>query len=162
MSPALDEAWFSSLGTPLDEAERAEIAAYLLGLGLPPGLPVHAATSWGEADRFCRQPAGAWWQAEETERAHLERSAHLDPANPAWLQVTERLHGAAAVAAARAGCADTALIRVAAGAATYAAYQQRLAQAAGSPPAHPFLRKYALYCGGRWPLGVYDQRFAIF
>jgi len=162
VSLALDEAWFNSLGAPLDEAERAEIAAYLRGLGLPAGLPVHAASSWGEANQFCRQPAGAWWQAEEAERTRLERSARLDPANPEWLQVTERLHGAAAVAAARSGCSDAALIRVAAGAATYAAYQQRLAQAAGAPAAHPFLRKYALYCGGRWPLGVYDQRFAIF
>ena len=111
MSEALDEAWFSSLGAPLDEAERAEIAAYLRGLKLPADLPVHTASSWGEANRFCRQPAGAWWQAEEAERTRLELSAHLDP---------------------------------------------------GALPAHPFLRKYALYCGGRWPLGVYDQRFAIF
>jgi hypothetical protein len=34
--------------------------------------------------------------------------------------------------------------------------------ALGAPPTHAFLRKYALYCGGRWPLGVYDGRFAIF
>ena len=72
------------------------------------------------------------------------------------------MHGAAAVAATRCGCADAALIRVAAGAATYAAYQQRLARAAGAPDSHPFMRKYALYSGGRWPLGVYDERFAIF
>ena len=25
-----------------------------------------------------------------------------------------------------------------------------------------FLRKYALYCGGRWPLGLYHGRFSIF
>jgi hypothetical protein len=162
VSAPLDEAWFSALGAPLDEAERAEIAAYLQGLGLPADLPVRSAASWDEAAELCRQPAGAWWQAEEAERARLERSAHLDPAQPAWLQLTQRLHGAAALAAARSGCADAALIRVAAGAATYAAHQQRLAQAAGAPPSHPFLRKYALYCGGRWPLGVYDQRFAIF
>jgi len=162
VSAVLDEAWFSTLGEPLGDAERAEIAAYLRGLELPADLPVHAATSWGEADRICRQPAGAWWQAEDAERTRLERSARLDPADAAWLQVTERLHGAAAVAAARSGCADAALIRVAAGAATVAAYQQRLAQAAGAPQTHPFLRKYALYCGGRWPLGVYDGRFAIF
>lgn len=162
MSEALDEAWFSALGEPLGEAERAEISAYLQGIGLPAGLPVRAASSWQEAAELCRQPAGEWWQAEEAERLRLERSARLDPANAAWLQVTERLHGAAAVAAARSGCADAALIRVAAGSATYAAYQQRLAQAAGSPSGHPFLRKYALFCGGRWPLGVYQERFAIF
>ena len=51
--------------------------------------------------------------------------------------LNEALHGAAAVAAARNGCA---------------------AVAGG----HPFLRKYALYCGGRWPLGIYDRVFAIF
>ena len=161
MSAALDEAWFSALGEPLGDAEHAEIAAYLHGLGLP-DLPVRAASSWQEAGELCRQPAGAWWQAEEAERVRLESSARLDPADPAWLQVTDKLHGAAAVAAARSGCADVALIRVAAGAATFAAYQQRLARAAGAPAAHPFLRKYALYCGGRWPLGVYGERFAIF
>ena len=162
MSTASDEAWFSSLGARLGEAEKADIAAYLGGLGLPADLSVREASTWEEAADLCRQPAGRWWQAEEIERARLEGSARLDLANPAWLQMTERLHGAAAVAAARFGCADAALIRVAAGAATYAAYQQRLAQAAGAPPTHPFLRKYALYCAGHWPLGVYDERFAIF
>jgi hypothetical protein len=62
----------------------------------------------------------------------------------------------------RAGCADAALIRVAAGAASHTAYQARLARAAGAPPGRPFLRKYALYCGGRRLLGVYEGRFAIF
>jgi hypothetical protein len=161
VSEALDEAWFSALGEPLGEVEHAEIAAYLQGLGLP-DLPVRAASSWQEAGQLCRQPSEAWWQAEEAERVRLESSARLDPADPAWLQITEKLHGAAAVAAARSGCADAALIRVAAGAATIAAYQQRLAKAAGAPQAHPFLRKHALYCGGRWPLGVYGERFAIF
>lgn len=66
------------------------------------------------------------------------------------------------MAAARAGCADEALIRVAAGSASYAAYQARLAHAAGAAAGHPFLRKYALYCGGRWPLGVYHGEFSIF
>jgi hypothetical protein len=162
VSAALDEAWFSALGEPLGEAEHAEIAAYLHGLGLP-DLPVRAASSWQEAGELCRRPADAWWQAEEAERVRLESSsARLDPADPAWLRATEKLHGAAAVAATRSGCADAALIRVAAGAATFAAYQQRLARAAGAPATHPFLRKYALYCGGRWPLGVYGERFAIF
>jgi hypothetical protein len=95
-------------------------------------------------------------------RERLERSARLDPADPEWLALNEALLGAAAVAAARAGCADAALIRVAAGAASYAAYQARLARAADAPSTHPFMRKYALYCGGRWPLGVYDNAFAIF
>jgi hypothetical protein len=49
-----------------------------------------------------------------------------------------------------------------AGVASYVTYQARLALAAGASQDHPFLRKYALYCGGRWPLGVYQGRFAIF
>ncbi len=111
---------------------------------------------------MCAQPAAQWWEAEERERSRLEGSAKLDPADADWLALNQALHGAAAVAAARSGCADAALIRAAAGAAGYAAYQARLARAAAAPAAHPFLRKYALYCGGRWPLGVYQGRFAIF
>ena len=107
-------------------------------------------------------PADEWWRAEEGERARLERGVRLDPADAQWLALNEALHGAAAVAAARAGCADAALIRVAAGAASYAAYQARLARAAGAEGTHPFLRKYALFSGGRWPLGVYRGQFSVF
>jgi len=156
----MPEAWFSALGEPLGKAEQAEIDAYLAGLGM--SAAVHPVATWTEAAGICAQRADAWWQAEEAQRAPLERKATLDPADPEWLALNEKLHGAAAVAAARAGCADAALIRVAAGAASYAAYQARLARAARAPAGHPFLRKYALYCGGRWPLGVYEGRFAIF
>jgi hypothetical protein len=154
------QAWFSTLGEPLGEAERGDVAAYLAGLAM--AAPVHAVSSWREAGAICAQPAELWWSAEERERACLEQKARLHPADPQWLSLNEALHGAAAVAAARGGCADPALIRAAAGAASYAAYQARLAHAAGAPATHPFLRKYALYCGGRWPLGVYEGRFAIF
>jgi hypothetical protein len=156
------EAWFSALGEPLGDDEANEIAGYLAGLGMDPAMPVRGVSSWQEAGELCRTPSDEWWRAEEAGRARLERSARLDPADPDWLALNEALHGAAAVAATRAGCADAALIRAAAGAASYAAYQARLARAAQAPVAHPFLRKYALYCSGRWPLGIYDQRFAIF
>ena len=153
-------AWFSALGEPLGDAERADIAAYLAGLAID--SPVHAVSSWEEAGVICKRAAEAWWRAEERERERLEKGARLNPADRDWLALNETLHGAAAVAAARSGCADAALIRAAAGAASYAAYQARLARAAGAAQDHPFLRKYALYCGGRWPLGVYGGRFAIF
>jgi hypothetical protein len=154
------EAWFSVLGEPLGDAELSEIAAYLSGLGM--ASQVHAVTSWQEAFDICTRPAEAWWSAEEAVRSRLEQRTRLNPADPKWLALNEALHGAAAVAAARAGCSDAALIRAAAGAASYAAYQARLASAGGAGAGHPFLRKYALYCGGRWPLGVYEGRFAIF
>jgi hypothetical protein len=156
----LNEAWFSALGEPLGAAERSEIAAYLSGLAMD--SPVHAVSSWREAFEICTRPAEDWWNAEESEKTRLEQAVKLDRADRDWLALNQVLHGAAAVAAARTGCADTALIRAAAGAASYAAYQARLARAAGAPADHPFLRKYALYCGGRWPLGVYAGRFAIF
>jgi hypothetical protein len=156
----VNDAWFSTLGEPLGDEEIAEAAAYLAGLSL--SAPLGLVRSWNEAREACRGAAGAWWAAEEAERATLEKKARLDPADPGWLALNEAFHGAAAVAAARAGCADAALIRAAAGAAGYAAYQARLARAAGARTGHPFLRKYALYCGGRWPLGLYDGRFLIF
>lgn len=155
-------AWFSAFGAPLGDDERCEIADYLGGLGMDASIPVHLVKTWSEAGETCQAPSDRWWRAEEDERARLERSARLDPADPEWLALNEALHGAAAVAAARGGCADAALIRVAAGAASYAAYQARLARAAGAAGGHPFLRKYALYCGGRWPLCIYDRVFAIF
>lgn len=156
----MTEAWFSALGAPLDEDERTDVAAYLAGLRL--SAPVRPVRSWQEAGELCRLPSEDWWRAEEAERERLERTAHLDPADPEWLALNETLHGAAALAATRAGCADAALIRAAAGAASYAAYHVKLARAAGAPPVHPFHRKYALYCAGHWPLGVYRNQFAIF
>ncbi len=155
-------AWFSTLGEPLGAGERAEIRAYLDGLGVRTVLPELLVESWAQASSLMHSPAGPCWGAEETERGRLEKLARLDPSDPKWLAETEALHGAAAVAAARSGVADPGLIRAAAGAATYALYQYRLARAASVPPDHPFMRKYALFCGGRWPLGVYGDRFAIF
>jgi hypothetical protein len=134
------EAWFSILGEPLGDDETREIAAYLAGLGMNAAMPIHQALTWKEAGELCRAPSDEWWRAEEDERTRLERSARLDPADPQWLALNEALHGAAAVAA----------------------YQARLARAAAVAGGHPFLRKYALYCGGRWPLGIYDRVFAIF
>jgi hypothetical protein len=155
-------AWFSALGEPLGEAEAADIAAYVAGLRLAVAAPTLAVASWRQAAEIARAPAGPWWDAEEAERARLERSVRLDPADREWLALTDALHGAAAVAAARAGCADQGLIRAAAGAATYAVHQYRLVRAAGAGEDHPFVRKYGLFSGGRWPLGVYGDRFAIF
>ena len=154
--------WFSTLGEPLGEAERADIDAYLAGLGIGPSLPTLLVESWTQAGSLTRSPAGSWWDIEEAERTRLEKLANLDPSDPEWLTTTDALHGAAALAAVRAGVADPGLVRAAAGAAAYATYQFRLTRAAKASPDHPFMRKYALFCGGRWPLGVYGERFAIF
>lgn len=158
----LQAAWFSTLGAPLGRGETAEIEAYLSGLGLRATLPPLLVESWSQANEITHRPAEGWWNAEEAARERLERTARLDPADPKWLALTDTLHGAAAVAAARGACADQGLIRAAAGAAIYASYQYRLARATGAGEEHPFVRKYALFSGGRWPLGLYGERFAIF
>ncbi len=158
----LHAAWFSALGEPLGDGEGEDVAAYLAGLGLAPRLPLLAVQSWSQAAEIIRSPAGDWWRSEETERARLEAQARLDPADAQWLALAETLHGAAAVAAACSGAADPALIRAAAGSAIYAAHQYRLACAVRAPESHPFVRKHALFAGGRWPLGVYGGHFAIY
>lgn len=160
--PNAPEAWFSTLGEPLGDAERSEIDAYLSGLGMNAVLPALLVESWGQAGSLARSPVGPWWDVEEAERSRLQELAQLDPCDPEWLATTETLRGAAALAAVRSGVADPGLVRAAAGAATYATYQYRLARAANVRPSHPFMRKCALFCGGRWPLGVYGDRFAIF
>ncbi len=43
-----------------------------------------------------------------------------------------------------------------------AAHQSALARMAGEGPDHRFVRKFALFVGGRWPLGYDSARFAIF
>jgi hypothetical protein len=162
MDLAHHQAWFSALAEPLGEAEQADIAAYLAGLGLPPDPAPRRVEGWEEAGRIMRSATGPWWDREEAERQRLERTVQLNPTDPQWIRLNELMHGAAAVAAARFGCADAALIKVAAGAACYAAYHFQLAEGAGAAPDHPFIRKFALFAGGRWPLGVYDGHYAIF
>ena len=77
-------------------------------------------------------------------------------------RVGDTVMGAASAAAARAGIADQALARVAAGAATQAAYHAALVRAAGAGDAHPFALKYRLYAAGHWPLSVTGGKFWVF
>ena len=150
--------WFSALGAALTEPQRDALAAYLEALGL--GMPIRAVATWAEAGELCRRASDEWWRAEEAERARLEETARLNPADPEWLALTDELYQAAARAGA--GNAEAALIYAAAGAASYSAYHALLARAAGAAATHPFHLKYGLYCAGHWPLGVYDSQFRIF
>lgn len=163
--------WFSSLGEPLTDTERDDVTAYLTGLGFT-GLDIETVTSWGAAAEAIQDPAWdpAWWDGEErlrkaltvkAEGAHVEGA--LYEALSAIAQIAnDAVHGAAAVAAARAGVADATLIRVAAGAALQAAHQASLAVAAGAGDDHPFQAKMRLFAAGHWPLTVVGNRFLIF
>jgi hypothetical protein len=127
---------------------------------------------WEEAEAAIRNPGwnSDWWEAEEQLRAGLIADAmeqiSEDELLVALTAVTsaasEVVHGAAAVAAARAGVADQALIRAAAGAATQGAYQAALVLAAGADDMHPFALKYRLFEAGHWPLGIVGSTFNLY
>jgi len=162
------EPWFASLGEALSEAERADMAAYLGGIGFA-DAKIAAARDWSEASRIVTDPdwEQRWWDAEEGLRAGLLRQAAARIGEPAMLEalsaVTQAAHdatiGAAAMAASRqvsvrAAAADPGLIRAASGAATQACYQGALALLAASGDDHAFSAKLRLFRAGRWVLGI--------
>lgn len=157
------EPWFAALGEALTEAERADMAAYLAGLGFA-GAPVAAARDWDAAARIVTDPAWEqrWWDAEEGLRTDLLRRAGERLGETRMLEalssVTQAAHdatiGAAAMAAARSRSSDPGLIRAAAGAATQACYQGALVVLAGAGDEHAFAAKLRLFRAGRWVLGI--------
>lgn len=169
LSPA---AWFSAVGLPLDACEVDEAQDYLAALGMKRTPRVEPVASWAHAERIIRNPAWdvAWWEREEQERrelmarcfALLGEGAALEQLSLSAGVEHEVIHGAAAVAAARAGVSDAALIRAAAGAASMAAHALVLARLARAPEDHLFVRKYRLFEGGRWPLGLVGGTFHLF
>jgi len=164
-------AWFRAVGEPLGETDEAEARDYIDALGFPDAYVTPVAT-WEDAEAAIRNPDWNtdWWEAEEQLRAGLITEALLEVSERDLMvaltavttQVSDVVHGAAAVAAARGGSADQALIRAAAGAATQVCYQAALVLAAGGDDSHPFALKYRLFEAGRWPLGIVGSSFNIF
>ena len=168
--------WFSSVGQPPTEAEAAEARAYLMGIDAS-AIDASAigdirwVADWAEAERVVRDPAGAdWWAAEarlqEATLAVLgpvaKSAAFVSALNETVHGVSDIVMGAAALAAARAGLAEQAVIRVAAGAAGETAEQVLALRLAGLAPDHPFEIKRRLYAGGRWPLGLVGGALVVF
>lgn len=164
--------WFFMLGESLDESERRQARGYLDGLGIKDDLEIVGVPDWNAARRAISDPAWdrRWWDAEQAERRRLYEKARavrgegdlLAALSRAIEPSTEAVHGAAAVEAARRGCADPALIRAAAGAASEALYLAALARLAGEGEDHPFARKQSLFAGGHWPLGIVHGRYQVF
>lgn len=165
-------AWFSACGLPLEASDRRDARDYLDALGIHASVGIEPVASWDHAERLIRNPGWdvAWWDTEEAERrdlmrrcvARLGEARVLETLDLALAAEHDLLHGAAAVAAARAGVADQALVRSAAGAASMAAHGQALARLAGAPDSHVFVRKCALFEGGRWPLGIVSGALHLF
>lgn len=167
-----DAAWFACLGLPLAADDLRDAAAYLARLGYPASTPIHGVPGWPAALALTRDPEWdrRWWDTEEAERARLlaiaeqrlGRSALLERLSAGTELAGHVIHGAAAIAAERDGVADAALVRAASGAATMALHAATLARLAGPGPDHLFMRKYALFESGRWPLGVVAGAFHLF
>ena len=162
--------WFAACGETLGAGERADALAYLAALGSP-DAPVVGVATWHEAAAATQNPAWsrAWWDAETEAQAALQRRAALRfgekpllAALTAVTEVADTLHGLASLAATRAGIADPALSRVAAGSAAQACHQAALALSTGAGPDHLFAVKYRLFTSGRWPLGIVGDRFFVF
>jgi hypothetical protein len=166
-----DVAWFAACGATLRAEEIAAAASYLAALGLPP-LPIAGVAGWREAAALAQREDWSrdWWQSEEEERTALTRAASAAKGESALLASLSRamektgapIQAAASAALARAGIADEMLARVAAGAASQACHHHALAEAAGRSSDHAFARKYRLYRGGRWLLGVVGGRCFVF
>jgi hypothetical protein len=161
--------WFAATGAAIASGERDEAAAYAAALGLPDTAAVPVVT-WRAAEGIARGAGfAAWWAAEERERAALLDSANarfgFAPLMTALTRVTSAASAsvmeAATTALARRGISDPALARVAAGAATQAAYQAALALATESGD-HAFVIKFRLFAAGRWPLGIAESRLYLF
>jgi len=167
--------WFSMVGDPLTVAERTDAADYLNPLGFA-NVALSEITSW-EAAETCIKATDwetEWWDAEEKRRAALLVQAEerfgkltmLEALTSISEQVSDRVHGAAALAATGGGIADQGLTRAAAGAATMACYHAAV-EAAASTAANttngkPFAAKFRLFAAGHWPLCVRGATFYVF
>ncbi|MBI1395161.1 MAG: hypothetical protein GC151_04205 [Betaproteobacteria bacterium] len=164
--------WFTACGLPLETSDLSDARAYLDALGVHPSCRIEPVASWEHAERIIRNPSwdAAWWEREESERKRLMRvsverlgeAAVLETLDLAVGAAHEIVHGAATLAAVRSGASDEALVRAAAGAAGMAAHGRVLAQLAGEGPSHVFVRKCALFEGGRWPLSFVGGAFHLF
>ena len=165
-------AWFARVGLPLAEEERAAIGE-LLHVAVPHApVAITALASWQEAAVFVRAAAhdSAWWDDEEDERERLwARAADasteaelFDRITAATQRLDVELRDVARAAMAAAGVADMLIADEAVAMALLAAHHHALAEIAGAEAGHRFRRKYALFEGGRWPVGYHSARFVIF
>ncbi len=161
---------FSSLGLPLSGQEKREIGLYCRAFK-DEGEEVASLHSWSAASDLLSAGTEDAAQAdfETAERARLRPLADaaygvstvLESLSDLVMRVSEQSMAAAAQAAARSGFADAAMIRVASGAATEAAYMAAL-EALGSGGDGPFQARFRLYQAGHWPLILRDGVFYVF
>ncbi len=166
------EDWFARVGLPWSAAESAAatlLAESVPGLGRCVAQPVLA---WPAAAQLLRvaQYDDPGWDLEEVERQRLweratlwrlesEIAAHVADVTAA---LDAPIRAAARAALARAGVGDHDCAQAAAGAALVSAQHAALAELAAEAPTHYFVRRHALFTGGRWPLGCHRGAFLVF
>jgi hypothetical protein len=165
-------AWFARVGLPLEPDEEEEVLGLMRIVAPHPAVAVAALGSWQEVAEFVRaaeRDPTAWDQEEEEREALWARATEQRTEAEVLRQLDAGIRGldvemraAALAAAGRAGIVDAALATEATGMALLAAHQSALALLAGEGRDHRFVRKYALFTRGRWPLGYHSARFAIF
>jgi len=127
---------------------------------------------WHEVGEIIRAPDWdiSTWDEEEDERTRLwHRAGEHHDEQTLLLRLTSitdslagEIGGAANLAAAMGGISDAGLVKAASSAALMAAHQNALANLAGEGARHFFVRKYALFERGRWPLGMYRGQYYVF
>jgi hypothetical protein len=168
--------WFSAVGRPLTPGELRIAEDYVAGIGFAEAR-VAGVETWVAAIDAAQAPdfEDDWWQAEEQmRRALLDEALQFNDEHDLEVALQhvatragEVAHERAAKAAARHGVSDPALLQVAAGAASQAAYQAALVLAARSESSepdveHPFALKFKLFEMGRLPLGLVGSSFNLF
>jgi hypothetical protein len=162
--------WFSCLGEPASSADEEEARllaqSLMIGdLGVAWVGDLHAAAALLRRVDHSR----AWMDAEAeevqrlTDRTETAFGANdtTDGLNRVMHRASDMAIGPAAVACARAGIANEALPKVAAGAAAQAAHGMALVLAAEAPAGHIFAARFRLFAGGRWPLTVAGGLFHV-
>lgn len=159
--------WFQRLGQPFTEEDRKGAQAYLDAIGYDTLVLGPVTTSLGALAIMQSSNWDArWWDAESGVTDALRRSAqNLHGITETFAQIDAATldQGDAIYRAAQYKfCAQEDLVKAAAGAGSLALYQFTLARLAQAPPDHLFMRKYALFESGRWPLGVFDDTFHLY
>ena len=163
--------WFAHLGQPLLESEMVLARDYLDALGAGDAA-LATVGDWADAGTVAENPGfdTGWWDAEEQLRVALAADALIEIHEDELTLALTRLGERAALAAGEAAAAAAALarftaedlVRAATGAAVQAAHQRALVFAADATADHPFVRKFALFESGRWPIGVIGESFHVF
>ena len=165
-----DDDWFSRSGAPLTEEDVSAAKEYLAALDFA-DCTIRVAPDAATAEAIMRDPAWdtRWWSREEAERRRLtdlaKRLHGLRATFEALTTATEgRIEASFRRALASPGIAPgrEALARAAAGALSMSLHGLALARLTHAGEAHVFVRKYALFALGRWPLGVAGGALHVF